>query len=106
SYLDSGDFVWNAGMFFVRAGRLLDEIAAHMPRTHAGLMDIDAALRQGGADAAAQAAERVYPDLPAISIDHGVMERASDVVVVRGDFGWNDVGSWSALAEVRQADEH
>lgn len=106
AHVEAGDHLWNAGMFFVRASRLWSEIAAHMPRTHAGLVEIAAALRDGGADAAARAAERVYPDLPAISIDHGVMERASDVVTVRGDFGWNDVGSWSALADYRQADEH
>jgi mannose-1-phosphate guanylyltransferase len=105
AYVEAGDHLWNGGMFFVRASRLLSEIGTHMPETYAGLAEIRAALRGGGADAAARAAERVYPGLPAISIDHGVMERARDVVTIRGDFGWNDVGSWSALAEYRQADE-
>jgi mannose-1-phosphate guanylyltransferase len=45
----------------------------------------------------------LYAAMPAISIDHGVMERLSDLLCVAGDFGWNDVGSWSALAEIAPA---
>lgn len=105
AYLDQGDHLWNSGMFFVRARRLLDEIERHMPRTHAGLQQIADALAAGGTDAAEQAAARVYPDLPSISIDHGVMEHAADVVTLHGTFGWNDVGSWSALADYRPADD-
>lgn len=103
AYLASGSYLWNGGMFFLRARRLLDEIARHLPKTHAGLLEIDAALA-GSPAAAAAVTARVYPGLPSISIDHGVMERAGDVVVVRGDFGWNDVGTWSALADYRSAD--
>lgn len=106
TYVDSGEYLWNGGMFFVRARRLLCDIETHMPETHAGLAEIAAALAAGGERAAAEAAERVYPTLPKVSIDYGVMERASGVVTIRGDFGWNDVGSWSALGEYRHADEH
>ena len=106
TYIDSGQYLWNGGMFFVRARRLLRDIETHMPETHAGLAEIAAALAAGGERAAADAAERVYPALPKVSIDYGVMERASGVVTIRGDFGWNDVGSWSALADYRPADEH
>ncbi len=103
AYLEAGTYLWNGGMFFVTAGRLLAEIERYMPETAAGLDEIRQALHSGGA-AAAAAAERVYPTLPKISIDYGVMERAERVVTVRGDFGWNDVGSWSALADYRPAD--
>jgi mannose-1-phosphate guanylyltransferase len=103
-YLASGDYLWNGGMFFVGANRLLAELRAHMPETHASLEEISSALREGGRDAAQAAAARVYPSLPAVSIDYGVMEHATDVVTLRGDFGWNDVGSWSSLAEYRDCD--
>ncbi len=103
-YLASGDYLWNGGMFFLRARRLLDEIREHMPETHAGLEEIAAGLREEGRRGAEVAAERVYPTLPSISIDYGVMEHAEAVVTLRGDFGWNDVGSWSSLAEYREAD--
>ncbi len=109
-YLASGRFFWNAGMFFVKARVLLDAIGAHLPETKAGLDAIGAALDANpgvsGLAAAEQVAAEVYPGLPAISIDHGVMERASGVVTIPGSFGWNDVGSWAALGDYRPADEH
>jgi mannose-1-phosphate guanylyltransferase len=96
-YLAAG-FLWNAGMFFVSARRLLAELARHMPDTHAGLAEIAAAADRDAA------AALVYPRLPAQSIDFGVMEKTDRVVLVRGSFGWNDVGSFAALAEYRAAD--
>jgi mannose-1-phosphate guanylyltransferase len=89
-YVASG-YLWNGGMFIVRAQRLLDEIERHMPDTFAGL--------QARTDDA-------YLAVPSISIDYGVMERATGVVTVPGDFGWHDVGSWGALAAYRHADEN
>ncbi|HUH02526.1 MAG TPA: mannose-1-phosphate guanylyltransferase [Kofleriaceae bacterium] len=102
-YLASGDYLWNGGMFFVKAARLLRDLERFMPETHRGLTEIAAALTGGDAD---QVAARVSPTLPAVSIDYGVMERADDVITLPGDFGWSDVGSWSALGEYRAADEH
>ncbi len=96
-YLAAG-YLWNAGMFFVSARRLMDELARHMPETHAGLTEIAGAANRD------DAAARVYPTLPSQSIDFGVMEKTDRVVVVRGDFGWNDVGSFAALADYRPAD--
>jgi mannose-1-phosphate guanylyltransferase len=97
-------FLWNGGLFFARARRLLDEIAQHLPSLAEGLDVIARALASGDDAAAAEATARVYPGLPSISIDHGVMEKTRGILVVPGDFGWNDVGAWSALAETRSAD--
>jgi mannose-1-phosphate guanylyltransferase len=88
-------YLWNAGMFFFRAARIRAEIARHLPALAAGLDEIERAPGD---------LERIYPTLPAISIDYGVMEKASGILVVPGAFGWNDVGSWTALAETRGAD--
>lgn len=98
AYLAGGRHLWNAGMFIVRAGRVLDELARHEPTLHAGLQEIAAALAAGPA-AGAAATTRVYPTLPKISIDYAVMERAARVVTLPADVGWDDVGSWEALAE-------
>jgi mannose-1-phosphate guanylyltransferase len=106
AYFESGAYLWNAGMFFVSARRLLRDIEALMPATFVQLDLIARALRESGPAAAAACAEVVYPLLPSISIDHGVMEHTRGVVTLRGDFGWNDVGSWAALADYRAADEH
>ena len=62
-----------------------------------------AALARGEDGAAAAAA--VYPSLPSVSIDHGVMERAAGVVAVPGAFGWSDVGSWAAVAALLPRDD-
>lgn len=97
-YVASGDYAWNAGMFFFRAGRMRAEIADKLPAL-AAILDAIAA------DPSRTAA--LYPGAPKISIDYGVMERlpaAGDLVVVEGDFGWNDVGSFAALPEVLPKD--
>jgi mannose-1-phosphate guanylyltransferase len=104
SYLEAGTFLWNGGMFFTRARHLLAQIEEHMPQTHAGLAEIAAALAEGGPERGAEVAARAYPPLPKVSIDYGVMEKAANVACVRGDFGWNDVGSWDALATLREPD--
>lgn len=103
-YLIAGNYLWNAGMFFVSARKLLAEIETHMPETYAVLDDIRATLASDGPEAAAELTERAYPTLDSISIDYGVMERADGVLTIAGNFGWNDVGSWSALADYRDAD--
>lgn len=84
-------FLWNAGMFFFRAQRMLGEIDRQLPALGEGLRRI------GAAPAVAAA---IYPTLPSISLDHGVMEKASGVLMLAGDFGWSDVGSWDALVEL------
>jgi mannose-1-phosphate guanylyltransferase len=103
-YVTSGRYLWNSGMFFCKARRLVDDIRRLMPGTGAALDEIAAALASGGAVAADAVAARVYPSLPSVSIDHGVMEKTSGVVCVRGELGWDDVGSWAALPAVRGAD--
>ncbi len=102
----SGRYLWNTGITFARADRLLADIARHLPETHRALVSIGEALRggAGGTEAAAERAAALYPALPSISIDHGVLEHVRDMACVPGDFGWNDVGSWSALAEIAAAD--
>lgn len=106
AYVESGAYLWNAGMFFLSARRLLRDIERLLPATFAGLDAVGRALREGGEAAATAKAAEIYPTLPSISIDHGVMEHTNGVVTLRGDFGWNDVGSWAALADYRAADEN
>jgi mannose-1-phosphate guanylyltransferase len=98
-YLAAGDYWWNSGMFFFTAGRLFDEAKVHMPDLAAILGEI----RESAHPAAT--AEARYPASPKISIDYGIMEKASGIRVVPGNFGWNDVGSWSALSDIRDKDK-
>ena len=97
-YLASGDYLWNSGMFFLTARRMLDETRRHLPGLGALL------------DAAVAASDPVpviaagYAGVPSISIDVGIMEKAGGLRVVPGSFGWNDVGSWAALPALRAPD--
>jgi mannose-1-phosphate guanylyltransferase len=97
-YLASGEHLWNSGMFFLTAGRMLEEARRHLPPLGALL---DAAL---AAPDPAPVISAGYAAVPAISIDHGIMEKASGLRVVPGAFGWDDVGSWAAMTAMRPAD--
>jgi mannose-1-phosphate guanylyltransferase len=102
-FVSGGRHLWNAGMFFYRARTMSDAIAKHLPALASGLAEIDAAAARGDE---ATALGEIFPRLPSISIDHGVMEKADRVAVVPGSFGWNDVGSWQIAWEMAERDAH
>ena len=97
-YVASGRHLWNAGIFCLSARRLLAELDAHLPQTAATVRQI---VRANGLVIDPRG---LYEALPSISFDHAVMERTDRVVAIPAAVGWNDVGSWSALAEVRGVD--
>jgi mannose-1-phosphate guanylyltransferase len=104
AYVRSGHHLWNSGMVFCRADLLLAEIGRHQPDTFAALAEIRDALVADGEAAANATAARVYPRLTAVSIDYAVLEKTDGVLTIPGSFAWNDVGSWSALADCLPAD--
>jgi mannose-1-phosphate guanylyltransferase len=91
--LAEGRVLWNAGIFAWRLDAILEALREHLPAV------IGALENARGRDLV-----RAYRRLPTISIDHGVMERARDVAVVRARFRWSDVGSWAAVAALRAGD--
>jgi len=96
-YLASGCYRWNAGIFAWTVAAMESAIREHLPELAAGLDAMaEASARLGECDALLVH----YPALPRISVDFGVMEKASTVWGVAAEFGWNDVGSWPGLAEV------
>jgi mannose-1-phosphate guanylyltransferase len=101
AFVAGGNYLWNGGMFFFRAGVMRAAIADHLPALAAGLERIDQAAARGEE---ARVLAEVFPTLPSISIDHGVMEKAKRIAVVPGDFGWNDVGSWQTTWEMSEKD--
>jgi mannose-1-phosphate guanylyltransferase len=99
-YLADARYSWNAGIFVLRADAYLEALRRHLPAVHGGLQEI-------AADPA-RAAE-VFPRLPSISIDYGVMEPESKstrriALVAAEEMGWSDVGSFATLPEVRELD--
>ena len=102
-FLRQGRFLWNSGMFVWKASTILGAIKRFLPELHAGLLQIREAL---GTEREEEIVGEVYSAQKAVSIDYGVMEKAEDVLVVPGDFGWSDLGSWDTLWEVSGKDEN
>jgi mannose-1-phosphate guanylyltransferase len=90
-FVASGDYFWNPGIFVFRGETMLARLAEHEPGIAAGLETIAADPSK---------LDEVYPRLPAVSIDYGVMERLADLATLPVDCGWSDLGSWAALAEL------
>lgn len=102
-FVASGNFLWNSGMFFFLASRILDAIDRHLPGLGEKLRAYEEAANTD--DESALVAE-TYADLPAVSIDHGIMEKVDSVSVVPGAFGWSDLGSWTSAWELAERDEN
>ncbi len=100
-YLAQGGFSWNSGMFVWKAATILAAIERFLPDLNRGLTRIREAI---GTEREEAVVAETYAGLQAISIDYGVMEKAGDVLVIPGEFGWSDLGSWDALWEVSPKD--
>jgi mannose-1-phosphate guanylyltransferase/mannose-6-phosphate isomerase len=101
-FVDAGNYFWNSGMFLFRADAYLKELAQFQPEMAASSED---AVTKGYRDLDfCRLDEAAFTACPSDSIDYAVMEHTRHAVVVPAAIGWNDVGSWSALAEVQQAD--
>ncbi|MFD1715530.1 mannose-1-phosphate guanylyltransferase [Amnibacterium flavum] len=100
-YVDSGSYLWNAGMFIARADRLLEQLGKTQPRLLAGLREIADAW--DGPDRGA-VVDRVWPGLTKIAIDYSVAEPSAKegvLAVVPADFPWDDVGDFASLAKLQ-----
>lgn len=94
-------FLWNSGMFFFRADKVLEEYQRQLPDLHAFTLG----YRDQTSSSVAQSYVLArYAELTSISIDHGIMEKAEDVRVVPGSFGWYDIGSWTTAWELAPKD--
>ena len=103
-YLKTGRHFWNSGMFVWRASVVLEAIKRFLPETYKKLERIAAARNSAEMN---RRLCRIFPTIEPVSIDYGVMEKAENIVgFPAGDLGWNDVGSWSSLAEVKPADKN
>ena len=101
-FVASDSFLWNSGMFFFLASQILDAIDKHLPGLGEALKGFDRAALEGReSDAVAE----TYAELPAVSIDHGIMEKVDAVSVVPGSFPWSDLGSWTSAWELATQDE-
>ena len=86
--------LWNSGIFAWRVGDFLDEIRAHTP-------EVAPALAAANGDA-----DQFFASVKPVAVDVGVLERSGRVMVLPGDFAWDDVGTWASLGRVRKRDDH
>lgn len=99
-FLASGDFLWNSGMFIWKVETILEEAKKHLPEIFEELETV-----RGKVDTEFDAALlNAYSNIHSISIDYGVMEKAANVFVAQGDFGWSDVGSWDEAYRLARKD--
>ena len=101
TFLSSGDFLWNSGMFVWKAKTLLRAVVKHLP-------EIAEAFREGNkhynTPDEAKFLLEAYSQCTNISIDYGVMEKADNVYTIPAQFGWSDIGSWDSLYDVYHHD--
>ncbi|MGD1873451.1 MAG: mannose-1-phosphate guanylyltransferase [Mastigocoleus sp.] len=91
SFLSTGRFSWNSGMFVFRAGVVLNELRTHAPEI------IEPLLQHG---------PNIYPQLPKKSIDYALMEKTSLAYVLPAEFGWDDLGDWNAIERLLKKDDN
>lgn len=100
-YLKEGNYTWNSGMFVWKASTILQKFRMLLPDIYACLQEIGEAM---GTEQEEEVISRVYPTIPKISIDYGIMERTKDVITIGGEFGWNDIGSLDMLGVMKEPD--
>jgi mannose-1-phosphate guanylyltransferase len=102
-FLDSGDFLWNSGIFIWSMPTVMNELAEHQP-------DLFNTFEEGkalfGTKGEKDFVDNIYPSCENESIDYGLMEKSQHVYVIPSDFGWSDLGTWGSLYEHSQLDEN
>jgi mannose-1-phosphate guanylyltransferase len=102
-FIESGDFVWNAGIFIANAQSLLSSFSQYLP-------DIAEVFEQGKAyfytDNENTYINKAYSQCKNISMDYGIMEKSSNVYVMKSDFGWSDLGTWKSLYDNISKDDN
>jgi len=102
TFLKSGDFLWNAGIFIWSAASIIKAFEKHLP-------DILEIFKDGkvfyNTSKEQDFIKQAYVQCTNISIDYGIMEKANNVYVIPGDFGWSDLGTWGSVYTVKEKDE-
>lgn len=102
-YLRAGNYLWNAGIFVWNIDTITDSLRQFTPDLASKM---DRMAESFGTEAESVAVEEIFPTCEKISIDYAVMEKASYIYTIPGDFGWSDVGTWGSLWTLLQHDEN
>ncbi len=102
-FIESGEFVWNAGIFVWSARAIKQAFSQYLPEMAEVFTGV---AKHFYTQQEQKAIDEAYAQCKNISIDYGILEKADNVYVVLGEFGWSDLGSWRSLYEVSKKDEH
>lgn len=102
SYLASGNYLWNSGMFVWKTSSILGNLLTLMPEVYEGAVRIGESF---GTESFGEVLVKEFTAFPSESIDFGVMEKAENIYTIPGSFGWDDVGSWLAIERINQTDD-
>ncbi|UZD22498.1 mannose-1-phosphate guanylyltransferase [Algoriphagus halophytocola] len=103
TFLESGDFAWNSGMFVWKSKTLIRELHEHLPDLAEIFEEGKGVYGTAGEEAFVR---RAYSQVKNISFDIGIMEKTNEMYILLGEFGWSDLGSWANLHELKEKDEH
>ena len=98
-YLRSGKYLWNSGMFIWKTETILKCFKELLPSIYKGLEIINSAI---GTEDYSNVLKKEFAKFPSESIDYGIMEKAKNIYVIPGNFGWDDVGSWLSLERINK----
>ena len=102
SYLASGNYLWNSGMFVWKVSSIMADLKEFMPAIYEGAVRIGESF---GTDSFKDTLVKEFTAFEPESIDFGVMEKADNIYTIPGGFGWDDVGSWLAIERINQTDD-
>jgi len=101
TFITSGDFLWNAGIFIWKVKNIITAFEKHLPEMY----EVFAAEKERfNTDEEKEAIEQIYPQCTNISIDFGIMEKADNVYIIPSSFGWSDLGTWNSAWENMERD--
>ncbi len=103
AYLATGEYLWNSGMFVFKVSTIMEQFKRFMPKLYEGLQRIVQAVDTPDYNAVLR---EEFEHFDSVSIDYGVMEHAKNIYTIPGNFGWDDVGSWTAVGRIHDKDEY
>ena len=103
TFVECGEFFWNSGIFIWTVENIIKAFEKHLPDHHALF---EAAKDDIGTEREEKALEQVFSESKSISVDYGIMEKADNVYVRCGDFGWSDVGTWGSVYQLSRKDRY
>lgn len=102
TYLATEQYLWNSGMFIWKVSTILKNLEKHLPEMYQGLCRIGTAI---GTEDEQKVLKEEFRAFKSESIDYGIMEKAKNIYILSGSFGWDDVGSWLAVGRIKKSNE-